>query len=148
MKKVTYWLILFCVTITLANCKKTTEPAASGDRAEVIMSTGWKLDRVTDANRQTINQSQLNLATMALYGMEIQFRANNMTRAVDRVTKQVLNGGTWYLVENNQAVDIEINQFKGRFPIVELSRSKLILRNKVPVAGTETDANLEFVPSL
>lgn len=147
MKKSAYWLVVLLLGVFLVNCKKKN-PDANGERAEILMSAGWKLDRLTDTKGQVISQSQLNLATQALYFLEIQFRENNITRAVDRVTKQIVNGGTWYLVENSQAMDVEINQFKGRFQIVELSRSKLILRNKVPVGGSETDANLEFIPSL
>ncbi|GAA4414535.1 hypothetical protein GCM10023187_44170 [Nibrella viscosa] len=142
-----YWLMLLGIPVLLADCKKK-DLDAGGDRAEIMMSTGWKLERVTDTKGQVISQSQLNLATQALYFLEIQFRDNNTTRALDRVTRQVVNGGTWYLVENNQALDVEISQFKGRFQIVELSRSKLTLKNKVPVGGTETDAHLEFAPSI
>ena len=83
-----------------------------------------------------------------LYQLNMQFRSDNTVRAIDRTSKQIINGGTWKLANDSKSMDIDVTGFKGNFPIVELSRTRLILRQRAPVDGKDTDINLEFAPSI
>ncbi|WP_266366301.1 hypothetical protein [Tellurirhabdus rosea] len=145
MKQYTLLFLTILLLGVVAGCKKTE---VDSDPKSLLVANSWKLNRITDVQGQTIANSRLGIETQAIFGLDIQFRENNVTRATDRVTKQIINGGTWFLTEDAKAIDIEISQFKGRFELVELSRGKLVLRNRVPVSGTQQDANMEFVPSL
>jgi len=144
MKTMPRILLTLLLLAGLVSCRDTSVEA---DREVLLVAMPWKLNRVTDAQGQAIPLSRLNVQTQALFGMDFQFRENNITRATDRLTRQVLNGGTWFLRDNNTALDIEVSLFKGRFPLVDLNRSKLVLQNKMPINGVESDTNLEFVPA-
>jgi hypothetical protein len=92
--------------------------------------------------------NKLNTSTNLIFALDIQFKENNVVRASDKVSKQILNAGTWTFVENDTKVDVNVTGFKGVFGVVELTNNKLVLRNKVPISGVDTDANMEFVPSI
>ncbi|WP_373511488.1 hypothetical protein [Persicitalea sp.] len=141
---------LFMLCFATACDKNTTDPqdpsTATTSKDKVLISNPWRLVNVTDASGKAIPQNQLGLETLAIYLFDIQFFENNVTKAIDRTSRQVVNGGTWYLKENDQILDIEINAFKGKFGIKELTRAKLTLSNQVPVNGVNQLANLVFEP--
>ncbi|MCY7353300.1 MAG: hypothetical protein LH606_22005 [Cytophagaceae bacterium] len=130
-------------------CDRNSDPTPGNEqsKAEILKSTGWKLDRVTTTDGQTINSSRLSLETRAIFEVNVEFRNPDITRAVDRVSKQVLNGGTWYLRENETILDVDVTGFKGKFQVIEISRTKLIIRNQIPLDGTKQEANMEFSPA-
>lgn len=138
-------LFLF-VALFIFACKKdetVTEPT------KIISANFWKLDRFADTDGKTLSQNQLNSQAQALFGLDYEFRDDNVTRAKDRITKQILNAGTWYLLDANQTLDIDILGFKGKFKVVEISKSKLVLQaenNKMISAGQFV--NMEFLPAL
>ena len=138
-------LFLF-VALFVFSCKKeetVTEPT------KVISANFWKLDRFSDTDGKTLSQNQLNSQAQALFGLDYEFRGDNVTRAKDRITKQILNAGTWYLLNANQTLDIDILGFKGKFKVIEISKSKMILQaenNKMISAGQFV--NMEFLPAL
>ena len=86
---------------------------------------------------------------MALYGLQFEFRANKETRAVDKLTKNILNRGTWELITNNTVIDINITSFKGQFKILSLSKGKLILQASTGnfLSGVGSEINMEFTES-
>ena len=147
MKLPNVYILAVLLTVMAAGCDKDpgTEPQTT-DKSKVLVNNPWRLTSVTDASGKAIPQNQLNLETQAIYLFDIQFFSNNVTKALDRTSKQVVNGGTWYLIENNEVLDIEVSQFKGKFPIKELSRSKMTLGNMVPVNGVNQEARLVFEP--
>jgi hypothetical protein len=139
-------LFLF-VALFIFACKKdettVTEPT------KIISANFWKLDRFSDTDGKTLSQNQLNSQAQALFGLDYEFRDDNVTRAKDRITKQILNAGTWYLLDANQTLDIDILGFKGKFKVIEISKSKLVLQaenNKMISAGQFV--NMEFLPAL
>lgn len=141
-----YILAALLMVFTIA-CDKDTKTDPQGtDKGKVLVTNPWRLVSVTDASGKAIPQNQLNIETQAIYLFDIQFFDNNVTKALDRTSKQVVNGGTWYLIENNEILDIEVSQFKGKFPIKELSRSKMTLGNTVLVNGVSQEARLVFEP--
>ncbi len=60
--------------------------------------------------------------------MDIQFLANNVTKALEQKTSQVINGGTWYLLDDAATLDIAVTGFSGKFGVVELTNSKLKIK--------------------
>ncbi|TDB64442.1 hypothetical protein [Arundinibacter roseus] len=148
MKRITNILLLAFVVLFTLSCteKDTPDPDTVSTKDKMLITNPWRLVDITDASGKSIPQNQLSFETLAIYLFDIQFFDNNVTKALDRVSKQVVNGGTWYLIENEQTLDIEVSQFKGKFGIKELSRSKMTLSNNVPVNGTNQLANLVFEP--
>ena len=136
---------------TLAGCKKdngTTPAPTASSQTDLLVANNWLMSRVATPDGQSISTNRLNLATQVLYQLDMQFRADNTVRAIDHTSKQIINGGTWKLAADNKSMDVVVTGFNGNFPIVELSRTKLILRQRAPVDGKTTDINLEFDPSL
>ncbi|HEY0108409.1 MAG TPA: hypothetical protein VGB67_02210 [Fibrella sp.] len=132
----------------LASCKKDESTQAVAARADLLVANDWRLSRITDTNGSAIAVNRLGIGALALNFADIQFTDKNVARAIDRSTKQIINGGTWYLIQNNEALDIKVTGFTGIFPIIDLSRTKLIIRQNTTVDGQKTDVNLEFAPSV
>ncbi len=140
--------IFFLTLILFAfSCKKSE--VTVNEPTKVLSANFWKLDRFADVEGKTLSQNQLNSQAQALFGLDYEFRDDNVTRAKDRITKQILNAGTWYLISDNQVLDIDILGFKGQFKVVEISKAKLVLQaenNKMISAGQFV--NMEFIPAL
>ncbi|RYF78533.1 MAG: hypothetical protein EOO39_01200 [Cytophagaceae bacterium] len=140
-------LLIFLLLTGLTSCKKN-EVDQIAARADMLVANDWQLTRITDVNGNVIALNRLGVGALALNFTIIQFTDKNVARAIDRTTKQILNGGTWYLVQNNEALDVNVNGFAGIFPIIALSRTQLIIRQNTTVDGQKTDVNLEFAPSV
>ncbi|AQG79085.1 hypothetical protein [Spirosoma montaniterrae] len=143
-------LLLFVALASLTACKKD-DPAtpSAASQTELLVANNWQTSRVTTVDGQTINRNRLNIATQILFELKMQFRADGRVSALDpNQSNQIINGGTWKLAADNQSIDVDVTGFKGNFPIVQLSRSRLILRQNAPVDGKATDINLEFDPVL
>lgn len=139
-------ILFILVALFIFSCKKDE---TVNEPTKVISANFWKLDRFADTDGKTLSQNQLNSQAQALFGLDYEFRNDNVTRAKDRITKQILNAGTWYLLDANQTLDIDILGFKGKFKVIEISKSKMILQsenNKMISAGQFV--NMEFLPAL
>ena len=137
---------------SLIGCKKdndnTLAPTAAS-QTELLVATNWQVTSITTPDGQLINYNRLNLVSQVLPQLRFQFRNDNSVRALDPAqSNAVKNAGTWYLAPDNQSMDVDVTGFKGNFPIVQLSKSKLILRQVAPVDGKNADINLVFDPSL
>lgn len=147
--------ILLFLTLLLSGlsaCKNddgTTPTPTATSQTDLLVASNWRTVRVTTPDGQAINRNRLNLATQVLYDLNMQFRNNGTVRALDpSQSNSVINGGTWKLSTDNQSIDVDVSGFKGNFPIVQLTKNKLILRQTAPVDGTNAAINLEFDPTL
>ncbi len=140
---------VFALLVWVGVACKTNEPGPNGslDKASVLKSTQWKLDRVASPDNQTISPGRLNVETQAVFKVNIEFKDPDITRAIDQDSKQVLNGGTWQLLDNDATLDVRVTGFTGKFKLVELTRTKLVLGNSIPVDGQARELNMEFSPT-
>ena len=145
-------LLIFTILLsTLTQCKKdnTNATPTAASQTDLLVANNWRTVRVSTPDGQEINKSRLNLSTQVLYDLNMQFRNNGTVRALDpKQSNTVINGGTWTLATDNQSIDVVVTGFNGNFPIIQLTKNKLILRQNAPVDGKNTDINLEFDPSL
>ena len=152
MKHIRIFLLTVSLAVGLLNCKNndngTTPAPTAASQTELLVANNWLLSRVSNTNDQTIGTSQLSVSTLLLFELNMQFKADNTVRAINAKTQQVVNGGTWKLAADNKSMDVDVTGFKGNFPIVTLTRTKLTLRQRTAVSGVDTDINLEFSPSL
>ena len=130
------------------SCRDIDPAQAIASRAELLVANNWRIERITDTGGTVIATNRLGVGALALNFADIQFTNKNVARAIDRSSKQIINGGTWYLIQNNEALDVSVTGFAGIFPILELSRTKLIIRQNTTIDGQKKDVNLEFTPSL
>ncbi|GAB3697604.1 hypothetical protein GCM10027592_21910 [Spirosoma flavus] len=144
--------VLTIFALTIIGCKKddgTTPGITNNSQTELLVANNWRMKRVSDLSNQEINRNRLNLSTQVIYDLDMQFRNNGTVRALDpKQSGTVVNGGSWKLTTDNQSIDVDVQGFKGIFPIVQLTRNKLILRQRAPVDGKDSDINLEFDPSI
>ena len=150
MNPIRLLLALSLLTLSLTGCKKDdgATPTTSS-QTDLLVANNWRTKRVTTPDGAEISRNRLNLATQVLFDLNMQFRANGTVRALDpNQANSVVNGGTWKLTPDNQSIDVDVTGFKGNFPIVQLNRNKLILRQRAPLDGQNADINLEFEPSL
>lgn len=146
-------LLLLCTTllITLSRCNKDSDTPAptKATQTDLLVANNWRTVQVSTPDGQAINKSRLNLATQVLYDLNMQFRNDGTVRALDpKQSNSVVNGGTWKLAADNLSIDVDVSGFKGNFPIIQLTKTKLILRQNAPVDGKAADINLEFDPTL
>ena len=141
-------ILLFVSLFVFISCTKKSQISPSSAEA-VLKSNAWKVDRIVDiGSGLAIPPSILPAEATALFAVDIQFKENNKTVAIDRVSKQPINGGTWFLLDQNQTLDIDVSQLKGKFPLKELSNSKMILNYKIKAFGGDYNVFLELVPSI
>ena len=127
----------------------TTPTPTTSSQTDLLVANNWRTKRVTTPDGQEINKNRLSLPTQVLYDLNMQFRADGSVRALDpNQSNKVVNGGSWKLTADNQSIDVDVTGFKGNFPIIQLNRSKLILRQRAPVDGKTADINLEVDPTL
>jgi hypothetical protein len=113
--------------------KKETPTPEPSEKDKILINYPWRMSTVTDLTGKVIPLNQLNTQ-------------NNVTKAIDQRTKQVINGGTWYLINENKTLDIKISGFSGEFGVEELTNSKLRLKSKMPVSGVEQETIMVFEP--
>ena len=149
MKKL---LLLTCLFLALfvSACDKSKdnkETPQPTEKAKILVNYPWRMSTVTDTTGKDIPMNLLNTQTQAIKSvMDIQFKQNNTTFAIDQNSKQVLNGGTWYLIEDSKTLDIDISGFKGKFGVEELTNSKMRLKSTMPVNGKDQETIMVFQP--
>ena len=152
MTTLRFLLVTLFLSATLSGCKNeggTTPAPTIASQTELLVANNWRTSRVSTPDGQSINRSRLSFTTQLLFALSMQFRSNGTVRALDpNASNEVRNAGTWDLAADGKSMDVVVTGFKGNFPIVELSRTKLILRQRAPVDGKDADINLEFDPSL
>ncbi len=143
-------LLVYLFVATLTACKKDDpNTPAPTTQTDLLTAQNWLVTRVTTPDGQDISRNRLNLTTQLLFSLNMQFRANGTVRALDpNASNTVVNGGTWVLTPDNKSIDVVVTGLSGNFPIVQLDRSQLILRQTAPVDGKNADINLVFAPSL
>ncbi len=150
MKKIAF-LLSICAVVSLSACKTTngTDPITTAQTiTETLVTTAWKVDKITDTNGTIINPNNLPAESRALFGVNIQFNDDKTVRAIDPVARTIVNGGKWGISADNQILDIDISQLKGQFPIVSIKKDRMILKNNISVSGLTLTVNLELVPAL
>jgi len=142
--------IVLSLLLVFVSCNKDkVKPEDNLTTSELLSRNAWKLDRYTDVFGKTISDGSLNASAIVLYQMLFEFRDNQETRAIEKVSKTIINRGTWSLVDNEKVLDINIVGFQGKFKIVLLQKGKLTLRASTGnfLSGVGTELNMEFSES-
>lgn len=138
----------------LTSCKKddpNNPTPTDASQTDLLVANNWRTTSITTTDGQDINKSRLDLFSQSLFELNMQFRNNGRVNALDpKQSNSVVNGGTWRLAADNKSIDVDVTGFQGNFPIVQLTKSRLILRqdNKASVDGKKTDIYMVFDPVL
>ncbi|MBO9616351.1 MAG: hypothetical protein J7619_26910 [Dyadobacter sp.] len=148
MKRLLLFVPVLFFSLLMISCggkdnNETPEPTA---KSKILVNYPWRMSSVTDLSGKDIPKTQLSGDTKFILEMDIQFQQNATVRALDQNSSQVINGGTWYLINEEKALDIKIVGFSGEFGLEELTNSKMRLKSKMPVNGVEQEAIMVFQP--
>jgi len=148
MNRIINLVAVFAILFLLGSCSKDNDDTVKPtEKDKILANYPWRMSAVTDLTGKPIAVTQLNEQTKAIADyMDIQFLANNVTKALERKTSQVLNGGTWYLIDDSATLDISVTGFTGKFGVAELTNSKLRLKSTMPVGGVDTETYMVFEP--
>lgn len=153
-KNIVTQFVFGLITIAIlgfSSCNKTKIITPTETKIELLTKNNWVIDRFTYADNSEIQEAKLNISAKLLFLLEFQFRTNNQVRAIDKVSKQVFNGGTWELKNGEENLLIDIPGLKDEFILVSISKTKMVLRpnEKVfPIVDNNTKVNMEFEPTI
>ncbi|WP_031527653.1 hypothetical protein [Dyadobacter crusticola] len=149
MKKILL-LASLVLGLFMAACDKDkdkNENPQPTEKDKILVNYPWRMSKVTDLSGKDIPINLLNTQTQAIKQvMDIQFMQNNVTKAIDQKSKQVINGGTWYLIDEGAILDISISGFAGKFGVEELTNSRMRLKSTMPVNGVDQETIMVFEP--
>ena len=144
-----YIFLLVFLALNIISCKKDVVDPIPTNTNELISLNGWQLKRYSDSNGKTVGNSSLNISAIALYGLVFEFKDTKETRAIDKITKNIVNRGTWELMSSNTILDINIDGFKGQFKLISISKGKMTLQASTGnfLSGVGDVINMEFIES-
>lgn len=148
MKRLLLFVPVLFFSLLVISCgdKDKNETPEPTEKNKILVNYPWRMLTVTDLSGKAIPESQLATDTKYILKMDIQFQQNATVKALDQNSSQVLNGGTWYLINEEKALDIKIVGFSGEFGLEELTNSKMRLKSKMPINGVEQEAIMVFQP--
>lgn len=148
MKRLLLFVPVLFFSLLMISCgdKDKNETPEPTEKNKILVNYPWRMSSVTDLSGKAIPDNQWGTDTKYILKMDIQFQSNATVKALDQQSSQVLNGGTWYLINDEKALDIKIIGFSGEFGLEELTNSKMRLKSKMPVNGVEQEAIMVFQP--
>lgn len=146
MKRLLLFVPVLFFSLLVLSCKDKDETPQPTAKNKILVNYPWRLSAVTDLSGKSIPDNQLDNQTQGIKKMDIQFQQNATVRAFDQESNQVINGGTWNLIDDDKTLDIKIIGFSGEFGLQELTNSTMKLKSKMTVAGVEQEALMVFQP--
>ena len=124
---ITFFLLL-CFS-----CKKEddgTVPALS-ERTTAIQSAtaGWFLDMYTKPDNSLLDPNRVTGDSKFVNQQIYIFDKTGNVKSYDKISKVALAYGTWKFTTNETILETLINGQTGVFNVVELTKSKMILKN-------------------
>lgn len=134
------------VSVSIFSCSKDEILDPNLTKNEAIKSTEWAINGFTTVDNTPIDPLLFGGDAIFIDQLTYIFDNSGVVRSFDKVSKQAQAYGTWSLVENATKLDINIQGFKGTFGVIELSKTKMILRNNIKYKNQEIPVNMVFVP--
>lgn len=138
-----FFLLFSCIT-------DEATPENSFTKEELLTRQPWRVSRYSKPDNSVIADNQLSIQAVIIRGLQFEFRLDGRVFGIDRVTKQVINQGTWRFLPDNTTLDIQVTGFSGEFALRSLTRDGLILSTSTDgfVTGVGDTILLEFIPIL
>ena len=150
-------LSILLISVSIFSCQKeaATDPTLTEEeklkveaskKVEAIKSTEWLVSGFTTADNAPIDPTLFTGDAKFIDQLTYIFDNTGIVRSYDKISKQAQANGTWGLVENSTKLDINIQGFKGTFGVIELSKTKMILRNNIKYKNIDIPVNMVFIP--
>jgi hypothetical protein len=144
--KLSKLLLILLISTSIFSCAKDEVIDPIVAKTEAIKASEWVITGFTTADNTPIDPALFSGDAKFIDQLTYVFDNTGIVRSYDKVSKQAQAYGTWGLVENATKLEINIQGFKGTFGVIELSKTKMILRNNIKYNNLEIPVNMVFVP--
>jgi hypothetical protein len=139
-------LPILLISISVFSCSKEENVDPNTAKTDAIKGSEWVISSFTTADNTPIDPLLFTGDAKFINQLTYIFDNKGVVRSYDKVSKQAQAYGTWGLVENATKLEINIQGFKGTFGVIELSKTKMILRNNIKYNNLEIPVNMVFIP--
>ena len=139
-------LLVLLISLSIFSCAKDEIVDPNLAKTDAIKSSEWIISGFTTSDNTPIDPTLFAGDAKFIDQLTYVFDNSGVVRSYDKVSKQAQAYGTWGLVENSTKLEINIQGFKGTFGVIELSKTKMILRNNIKYKNTDIPVNMIFVP--
>ncbi|MBC7409112.1 MAG: hypothetical protein H7339_12050 [Arcicella sp.] len=139
-------LLVLLISLSIFSCAKDEIVDPNLAKTDAIKSSEWIISGFTTSDNTPIDPTLFAGDAKFIDQLTYVFDNSGVVRSYDKVSKQAQAYGTWGLVENSTKLEINIQGFKGTFGVIELSKTKMILRNNIKYKNTDIPVNMIFIP--
>lgn len=139
-------LLILLISISIFSCAKEAVIDPILAKTEAIKSSEWVITGFTTADNTPIDPTLFSGDAKFIDQLTYIFDNTGIVRSYDKVSKQAQAYGSWGLIENATKLEINIYGFKGTFGVIELSKTKMVLRNNIKYKNTDIPVNMVFIP--
>lgn len=139
-------LPILLISIGLFSCQKKENVDPNTAKNDAIKASEWVVSSFTTSDNTPIDPALFTGDAKFINQLTYIFDNTGVVRSFDKISKQAQAYGTWGLVENATKLDINIQGFKGTFGVIELSKTKMVLRNNIKYGNLEIPVNMIFIP--
>lgn len=145
MKKILFFVI---VIFSLNSCKIIDRIKPKSSKTDLIAATLWKIETLKDVEDKNLKNENLQAQAQGLFGINFEFKANKIVRASDRISKQILQQGTWVLNTEETIMTIDLPEFKGDFKVAAATSKSFLIQyvGEKKIAGLGNGVQLLLVP--
>lgn len=139
-------LLILIISLSIFSCAKDEITDPNLAKTDAIKSSEWVISGFTTSNNTPIDPALFTGDAKFIDQLTYIFDNAGIVRSYDKVSKQAQAYGAWGLIENSTKLEINIQGFKGTFGVIELSKTKMILRNNIRYNNNDIPINMIFVP--
>ena len=139
-------LLILIISLSIFSCAKDEITDPNLAKTDAIKSSEWVISGFTTSNNTPIDPALFTGDAKFIDQLTYIFDNAGIVRSYDKVSKQAQAYGAWGLIENSTKLEINIQGFKGTFGVIELSKTKMILRNNIKYNNNDIPINMIFVP--
>ena len=139
-------LLILIISLSIFSCAKDETIDPNLAKTDAIKSSEWVISGFTTSNNTPIDPALFTGDAKFIDQLTYIFDNAGIVRSYDKVSKQAQAYGAWGLIENSTKLEINIQGFKGTLGVIELSKTKMILRNNIRYNNNDIPINMIFVP--
>lgn len=124
------FVIALFLSVIFISCEDPNIDSGNKTKEQLLVLKAWQLEKFTNPQGVQITDGSLNSSARMLYGLVIQFEANNTVKGIDKNTKTIVNRGTWDLKSDSTTLDIDIVGFEGNFELININNTTMTLEAK------------------
>jgi len=138
--------LILLILLSILSCTKDQTVDPNIAKSDAIKSSEWVTSGFSTIDNTPIDPALFSGDAKFINQLTYRFQDAGIVRSYDKVSKQAQAYGTWALVESATKLEINIQGFKGTLGVIELSKTKMTLRNNITYKNTNIPINIIFIP--